>query len=208
MDKKKKDLIERATVRFPRLNGQGVVIRGGFILTAAHVIGWTSNGDMTLSPEYFYETVEVAGVNIRATVRALEPCSDIAFLGEPDNQSERDEALAFDEAISAIEGVSLHTRDLPLGTEVQVHVFSHLGEWIEAEACQWRQGARSLAITSKFQIPSGTSGGPVVTDDGELIGVVSQSSEVNAAGEMCTGTVFRADLALPVWVMKSISEKQ
>ena len=36
--------VAAATVKFPRLGGQGVIVPGGFIITAAHVVGAPGTG--------------------------------------------------------------------------------------------------------------------------------------------------------------------
>jgi hypothetical protein len=50
--------IARATVRFLKQGGQGVVVPGGLIVTAAHVITWDGTGSMPQG-ERRLEEVEV-----------------------------------------------------------------------------------------------------------------------------------------------------
>ena len=38
--------VARATVRFAKQGGQGVIVPGGLIVTAAHVIAWVGTGGM------------------------------------------------------------------------------------------------------------------------------------------------------------------
>ncbi len=40
--------VARATVRFAKQGGQGVIVPGGLIVTAAHVITWVGTGGMAL----------------------------------------------------------------------------------------------------------------------------------------------------------------
>ena len=50
----------------------------------------------------------------------------------------------------------------------------------------------------------GTSGGPVVTPDGRLLGVVSHVNEVSEGP--CCGAIPLARLALPQWVLARIED--
>jgi hypothetical protein len=41
-----------ATVQLPTKGGQGVLVPGGFVLTAAHCIDWSLDGGMALGREH------------------------------------------------------------------------------------------------------------------------------------------------------------
>jgi hypothetical protein len=76
---------EKATVRFMRRNrrrpvAQGVLVPGGFILTAAHCINWSRTGAMALGDHYI-ETMASDGVTYKIGPFAVEPVMDIAALG-------------------------------------------------------------------------------------------------------------------------------
>lgn len=58
-----------------------------------------------------------------------------------------------------------------------------------------------MVINAREQIEGGTSGGPIVTEDGKLVGIVSQSDETD--GE-CHGSMPRPHIALSVWAAKLI----
>src|SRR5437867_434350 len=62
-----------------------------------------------------------------------------------------------------------------LGVPVPAYVFTHNKGVIPALATQWQLGAATLAIDVDDGIEGGTSGGPVVTRDGRLLGIVSSS---------------------------------
>ncbi len=63
-------------------------------------------------------------------------------------------------------------------------------------------------------IEGGTSGGPIINDDGELVGIVSNASDVLEAGITEDGIPYEGEigrgsfpypaLALPVWVCRRI----
>src|SRR5262245_62003024 len=88
--------VAAATVWLPKMRGQGVLVPGGFILTAAHCIEWSREGRMALG-EHFTERVETAdGRKFVAAVVAAEPVSDIAVLGPADPQRMLDDCEAFE----------------------------------------------------------------------------------------------------------------
>jgi S1-C subfamily serine protease len=153
--------IARATVRFlrgKRTVGQGVVVPGGLIVTAAHVVRWDGMGAMA-GPlgDHYVEDVEVGGQKIRAEVYAAEPVSDIAVLGSPDDQGPL--AEAFEQCLKSIEPVPICTADFPLMTPFAVSVRTHTGVWIDGRARQCGVNASALAIETDEGIESGTSGG-------------------------------------------------
>lgn len=86
MKKKTRDAVAAATARLPRLRGQGVLIPGGKILTAAHCVGWTAEGDMVLG-EPFIEPVRFGPREFKLTPFAVESVCDVAVLGALDDQT-------------------------------------------------------------------------------------------------------------------------
>jgi hypothetical protein len=86
---------ENATVWFLQLGGQGVLVPGGFILTAAHCINYDGTGRMALG-DHFIETIRARdGSMYKVRPAAVEPVLDIAALEELDNQMFPDEHRAF-----------------------------------------------------------------------------------------------------------------
>jgi hypothetical protein len=56
-------------------------------------------------------------------------------------------------------------------------------------------------VTFSAQVEGGTSGSPVIDDNGLLVGVISHCAENPAA---CNGLMPRPHLALPVWIWNQI----
>lgn len=81
-----KAVIAAATVRFVARAGQGVVVPGRLIVTAAHVIEWDGNGRMALGVRHL-ETLEIGGLELMTELYAAEPVSDIAILRVADDQA-------------------------------------------------------------------------------------------------------------------------
>lgn len=133
----------------------------------------------------------------------VEPCSDIAVLGSLDNQTFGQEAEDFERFCERTPPVEICTDEFELFDPIHVHVLSHRGTWIDGEVRQTLKGAESLPITTTTKIEGGDSGGPVVNDEGLLIGIVSQSQESTSTGPF-DGHIPRPHLAVPVWCSRLI----
>ena len=63
--------VERATVRLVERGGQGVLVPGGFILTATHCINWCGTGMMALGEVYPAEPVAPTALTCRTSMAEL-----------------------------------------------------------------------------------------------------------------------------------------
>ena len=133
---------------------------------------------------------------------AVEPVNDIAVLGAPDDQEFGNEADAFLAICDGIEPVPIYRSDLAFGDEFPVQVWTHKGTWVTGTETSFGDQPRWMIVPDQA-IEPGTSGGPIINDDGELVGVVSNTNNVQG-GEMSLGTFPYAALALPVWVCRQI----
>jgi hypothetical protein len=194
--------IERATVRLPRRGGQGVLVPGRLIVTAAHVIGWTAEGEMAYGDDFAEGITGADETSMQVGVRAVEPVSDIAVLGGLDDQEALKHVEAFEAFCGRTKPVALCTDDFPLFDPIRVHIFTHVGLWIEGVAQQCAVNASTLAIESQEDIQGGTSGGPVVTDTGLLLGIVSWAGGVDGASR--TVCIPRVHLTAPGWLVRTM----
>jgi hypothetical protein len=206
---------EKATVRLLRPGkrgkrgadvpvGQGVLVPGGFIITAAHCIDWDAKGAMVLG-DHFFEMIKASnGTTYKVSPYAVEPVHDIAALGAVDGQELFDECRDFEEFCEVTEAVPVSTDDFEERVPVPVHVLTHAGAWIAGRACRHSvlPGGLDGSVAVEFDgaIECGTSGGPVVDENGLLVGVISNFSE----GPNLCGSLPRPHLALPVWVLNRI----
>lgn len=200
-----------ATVKLPRLGSQGVLVPGGFILTAAHCIEWSTSGGMALGDYCLEPILTKSGGRFRVSVDAVEPVADIAVLGAADEQTFSDDADAFESFCETTAAVPICVDDFKgttLGEEEQsvlAHVLTHRGTWIEADVSEPGFGPAGYGawLKAKKKISSGTSGGPIVNDAGHLLGVVSWSGE-----KTFNGAFPRPHRALPVWIWDRIKVAQ
>jgi Trypsin-like peptidase domain len=195
--------VEAATVRFTDRGGQGVLVPGGFILTATHVVKWTTTGAMALGDEVeFIQEIEAGGCPLQVYPLAVEPVADLAVLGALDSQWHPEAADAFRRFCMATRAIPLATAEMPFDEPVPAHVLAHTGRWISGRVRQmcFDAQAETLVLDPDEQVEPGTSGSPVVMDDGLLLGVVSTAAE----GGDRSSTIARPHLAAPVWLVRQM----
>jgi len=164
-------------------NGQpmracGVLVPGNLIVTAAHVIArprlWRSRTFGHAYREYQLERVRVGTRMIRMAVESADPISDVAVLAVPDLVKFPKWAPALEAYLETVALVSLCSDELSSAV-FPVWILSHDRGWVEGQARQGAPGAGYCLIHASQPIAGGTSGSPVVTPEGLLLGVVSTS---------------------------------
>ena len=122
MKKLNKAQVEKATVKLTKKGGQGILVPGGFILTAAHCVDYSTGGAMADGFYDFIETIETTkGERIEATSYVVEPVCDIAVLGPPDDQYALDEYEKYQEFCDNTRPVSLYLGEFELKKRYSVY---------------------------------------------------------------------------------------
>ena len=194
-----KKLVAGATLKIrtkERGNGQCVLVEGGLIITAAHCMDWDCNGMMALG-EFYLSKIITCSADLIASTLAVEPVSDIAVLGAPDDQSSPDEALAFDEFVGGISPVKLQRLPPKVRTPFPVWIRTHVKTWVAGEATYFC-GSR-FAYRTGSEIRSGSSGGPIVNNVGELVGVVSHGTNSRAVNDIYFSPVTTTIIPHRTW---------
>jgi hypothetical protein len=195
--------IAAACVTVMRSEGRGVLVPGNFVLTAAHAISFNTEGAMALG-DYFIEDLQTMSGLTKAAPWVVEPVLDIAALGPLDAQTFSRDEETFMDWCERTPPVPICLNDFPLFVPFPIYIYTHKGTWLEGVAQQVTPEAPTLSIELAENIESGTSGSPIVIATGELVGVVSTSSEASGGAQGCDAQAPRPHLALPVWVMRRI----
>jgi hypothetical protein len=201
LSEKIKQTVLRAVVTVVKQGGQGVLVSNGLILTAAHCVNYTNDGPMALGGEYFIEELQAFNGPLSARPLAVEPVSDIAVLGALDVQEFYYASIAFEEFCENTRPVRICLKDFPLFEPFPVYIYTHTKKWVQGNAQQCSPDANGLSIEMSENIERGTSGSPIVTEKGELVGIasVASSHEVFAP---------RPHVTLPIWALKRIQGKR
>jgi V8-like Glu-specific endopeptidase len=195
--------IEKATVRITKLGGQGVLVGGNMILTAAHCFDYSLTGGMVLGDYYIEEIKIKRGKILKVAPLAIEPLTDIAALGSVDVQEFGEESINFEEFCEKTKPVHLCLKEFELFQTFTVYINSHESKWISGTATLTYKDAPMLSLETEEVIKSGTSGSPIVNEMGELVGIISHISS-DLAPIKHNGTAPRPHLALPVWLVHNI----
>jgi len=87
----------------------------------------------------------------------------------------------------------------------RIHIYTHKQTWITGKAIHFSPfNQKSIMIVADEQIEGGTSGGPIVNNNGEIIGISSHGSVMPQSNPEYHGAIPRPHLTLPVWVCKQI----
>jgi hypothetical protein len=190
--------VEKATVTLTKKGGQGILIRNQMILTACHCLDYSTTGDMALG-EYFIEEIITHKGILKVSPIFLDPVADIAVLGGLDGQEFYEEFTQFEEFCRNTPPVKICRNRLEIGEKFRIFIYTHKKKWITGFAGLGIHGSHMLWVKSDEAIKGGTSGSGIINEKGELVGVVSWTSEMDYSG-----SAPRPLLSLPVWVCRKI----
>lgn len=207
IDNNTKSIIEKATVTILGKGGRGVLVSGGFILTAAHCLNISLEGGMVLG-EHCIEEIDTCLGKCKVTAKAAEPVNDIAALGSLDDQEFWDEAANFADFCNNVTEVKIAEPLLLGASEFPVYIYTHKGTWLEAVADIVGFENPVISVNCEEQIEGGTSGSPIVNEAGELVAIVSNTNVIDNYVTACHGSNPQPLLTLPVWVCNAIHEAE
>lgn len=204
--------VGKARVRLVKKGGQGILVPGGYILSAAHCVTWDAKGGMPVG-DFYFETIQTwDGRQFKAEVCAVEGKTDIAVLSAPDDQVLPQEFMAFKAFCWTTKPIPLSTRVPDIEEWLPVHILDHAGKWNSGQATRFGYpgppSAGTLCVQTKNPIRGGTSGSPIIDDMGHLVGIVSWSSENPHGGgglpKVYLGAFPMPYLSLPRWVYDQV----
>ena len=204
--------VANATVWFPKRKGQGVLMEGGTIVTAAHCLPlrWANKtgAGWSMEDHTYFDFITARGDDLKGAPVAVEAVADVAALVPPDGQT-------FPEGYSAYREWRKQTRPVKLflarfskfPAEFPVYIRTHKKTWIEGKATVFYDCQNTISVESKYHIKRGTSGGPIITPAGELVSVVSCFTN-NPGEKLQTGTHPLLRWALPAWICREICRER
>lgn len=154
--------------------------------------------------DYYFENIELSDRRMRVRPEIVEPVCDVAVLGSLDGQEFYGEVCEYEDFCEDIPPVKICKDEYDLFKKFEVFIYTHDNGWVQAAEQLCRKNAPTLFIESEIQINGGTSGGPIVNEKGELLGIASTFSEKHEADDKSSGTIPRPHLALPAWIYQSI----
>jgi S1-C subfamily serine protease len=171
-----------------------------------HSIDWKRAGLAHGDPHLVAITTK-SGAPLRLPPAFADVVSDMAVLEEPDADELYDDALAFELWREDTRPVHVRVWTPAPQESLRVFVLAHTGEWIRGTVI--RPGTRNepvgrIAIAPEQPIQRATSGGPVVDEWGQLVGVASLGANVGKPVDGDIGIIPLACAALPGWILKRI----
>jgi len=165
--------------------------------------------------DWFPEPIKTScGQSFILTPVALEPLSDIAVLGEIDNQEYPDDADRFEAFRDGTEPIEICETAFKRAEGHEVYMLDLEMNWVTGKVTRWSpyEHFGQIYIETEAAIRGGCSGGPVVNSAGQVVGVIStiggtESEEKYMYKGKGSGHIPLANFALPAWVRKRILDK-
>lgn len=152
-------------------HGQGVLVEGGFMLTAAHCIKWKGVGEIAspLEVAASRQTIKTrCGLRFHLGPLMADPVSDMAALGITDDQDQWKDYGVFEAWKGSVQAVPLSTQIPP---ESDVYVLSHTGKWIAGRAASYAPCEPRVIVSSWRQSIESAAGRPAVRSSMRPMGI-------------------------------------
>lgn len=192
----------KSTVVIQSTGGRGVIVPGGYVITATHCLGrWQGDGSLALG-EPLLEHVKFTGLSQTVTLAGIfaDPFSDLAVLGVPDNQQFPSEAALAEETFADHTSIPISMLKMNEGEEVEIGIRDHDGDWVQGTAVKFGRTHGDVWAEAAGPILFGASGGPIITRKGELLAVVSSFSTEQPSN----GRQPHIQQSLPPWLLSMI----
>jgi hypothetical protein len=197
LSKKSQKIVEKATVWLIKYGGQGILVNGNLIITAAHCVEYGLPSEMIYGDFYVQEIETWQGKRLKVTPLFIEPITDMAVLGFNDYIVFPQDATLFDKFCETIKPIPLYMIDQKrLFYELPVFIYYQKGGWVTGTATGNFNTSPIFTIVADQHIIRGTSGGPIVNEAGELVAIVSNFSQTG----VYDGTAPSPYLILPPWL--------
>ena len=168
-----------------------------FIITAAHCLPrYPTFDNPAFVPVWGHKKGPVRGVKVMGMSIFADADSDLAILSCHDDHWEE-----YDNLLSQLTPLQLAQKPMRTNVPVCAHVYGSKDKWINGNAVV--HGIATSNVEFSKDIPSGTSGGPLINRYGQVIGVASHGP-TRIKSKYDTMTFAFLPNALPVWVLKRL----
>jgi hypothetical protein len=207
MDETTRKQIELATVPVrskgmtPGKGPQGVFIGNGFVLTAAHCLKFDTYGGIALGDHVIYYIDRPEGEPIWCSPVCIDPCSDLAVVGPCDSQTFAERHSDFLSFFEDVVPIGIRRDPLRLDEATPCEIRTHLRTWVSGKLTRHSDSPWAW-LHADENIFGGTSGSPIVDDDGQILGVMSiagGSGDVTNSGPHSIPSLW-----LPSWLLASV----
>ena len=110
------------------------------------------------------------GRKFGVSVHEVLPVCDLAILATADAQELSEWADEFEQLCESVEPLRIR-RDIQPNSPFRIWIRTHRKGWLTGTATYFH--GRLVSLETESPIESGTSGGPIVDENGELVSVVS-----------------------------------
>jgi hypothetical protein len=201
--------VERWMVTVGDNNGRGVVVAGHCVLTAAHCVDHDIEFAVVMGDQVTNTVTTRDGTAFEMTPVFAETIADVAVLAEAEDTRAADLLATWcDQMEREGQPPPLSRIPFPLREPVRVHVLDHEGNWTAATAT--RDADRpSGAVTVSFagKVDAASCGGPIVDDDGRIVGVIGWTTTDYDDPERSVGILPVLRLALPIWLQRELYDQ-
>jgi hypothetical protein len=201
--------VERWTVSVGDNAGRGVMVVGHYVLTAAHIVDHDVEFAMIMGDQVTNTVTARDGTEFQMAPVFAETIADVAVLAEADDTRAADQLAAWcDQMERDGQPPALSRIPFPLREPVRVHVLDHGGNWTAATATR-DADVPSGAVTVSFagKIEAASCGGPIVDDDGRIVGLIGWTGTDDEDFEKSVGVLPVLRLALPAWLQRELYDQ-
>lgn len=181
----------------PKSPGTGFLVGGEYVFTAARCLPSSAASTRGKRVPVTIRSPH-AGIQVRALVEYVEPCSDFAILSNGD-QSDND----FFRLADKVDSVRVACALPRLDKELDVYTCTSKKQWVRGTTTINHPFAQRLIVEFEGPIPDASVGAPIFDDRGLVIGIVSPTAGP-ATGPAHAVSAILLPNALPMWLVKML----
>jgi hypothetical protein len=149
------------------------------VITAAHCLPYLPEADPLSSDKHTFAKLvgplSARRCSLWTTCAFVDPIADVAVLVEPDSQQLVDECGAWNELAESVTPLRIS----PVPKNGRCRLLDLSGTWHDCTVAPWGSEGLSVASGDPAAYAPGTSGSPVLAEDGRAVAVISTGGTCN-----------------------------